>query len=261
MNKKDVAIYVCTHKKFDYKLDDEYYALQVGALGKTDLGYLKDSTGNNISERNPNYCELTGLYWIWKNSDFDIVGLTHYRRYFFRNLFDFKNKKVLNKAFIIIKLEKYDAILPNKRFYKESMYEIYKRDHHINDYENIREIIKKVSPEYLIDFDNFSKSHECFLYNMFICRKKLIDEYCDWLFKLLFELEKCTNIDSYDDYNKRIYGFLSERLFNVWIIHNKLRVYECNVYNTENSSFFVQTIKAPIGMKLKKIIYILGGRK
>ena len=69
--------------------DDMYIPLHVGAEGKKDkqgnpldLGYQKDNTGENISELNASYCELTGLYWAWKNLDADFIGLSHYRRHF-----------------------------------------------------------------------------------------------------------------------------------------------------------------------------------
>ena len=76
-------IIVCAHKK-DFVMDNELYMpLQVGkAIAKVDLGFQGDDTGDNISAKNPNYCELTGLYWAWKNLDADYIGLAHYRRHF-----------------------------------------------------------------------------------------------------------------------------------------------------------------------------------
>ena len=62
-------IYIAAHKKFNVPQLDNYAVLQVGAQGKENLGYLQDNTGDNISYKNPNFCELTGLYWIWKNCD------------------------------------------------------------------------------------------------------------------------------------------------------------------------------------------------
>ena len=64
--------------------NDVYMPLQVGkALSDVDLGVQGDDEGDNISTKNPNYCELTGLYWAWKNlKDADYIGLAHYRRYF-----------------------------------------------------------------------------------------------------------------------------------------------------------------------------------
>lgn len=88
-NTPTVKIIVATHKKYEMPQDAMYLPLHVGAEGKTDqngnpldLGYQKDNTGENISNKNAAYCELTGLYWAWKNLDTDYTGLAHYRRHF-----------------------------------------------------------------------------------------------------------------------------------------------------------------------------------
>ena len=78
----DIKILVAAHKKYWMPDDDVYVPLHVGAEGKESLGYLPDNTGDHISSKNPSYCELTGLYWAWKNLDCDYLGLVHYRRYF-----------------------------------------------------------------------------------------------------------------------------------------------------------------------------------
>lgn len=87
-NTPTVKIIVATHKKYEMPQDAMYLPLHVGAEGKTDqngnpldLGYQKDNTGENISNKNAAYCELTGLYWAWKNLDTDYTGLAHYRRH------------------------------------------------------------------------------------------------------------------------------------------------------------------------------------
>ena len=84
-----VKIIVATHKKYQMPKDDMYLPLHVGAEGKKDangneldLGYAKDNSGDNISNLNSSFCELTGLYWAWKNIDTDYIGLAHYRRHF-----------------------------------------------------------------------------------------------------------------------------------------------------------------------------------
>ncbi len=77
-----VKIIIATHKKYRMPDDEMYVPVQVGAEGKDDLGYTRDNTGDNISSLNPQFCELTGLYWAWKNLDADYVGLAHYRRHF-----------------------------------------------------------------------------------------------------------------------------------------------------------------------------------
>ena len=80
--KPKVKIIVATHKKYEMPKDDIYIPLHVGAEGKEDIGFIKDNTGDNISEKNPYFCELTGLYWAWKNLNADYIGLVHYRRHF-----------------------------------------------------------------------------------------------------------------------------------------------------------------------------------
>ena len=77
------SIFVATHKKFEFPLPDNYIPILVGSY-KFDLSiYQRDDDGEfQISYKNKNYCELTGLYWIWKNIRTDYVGLCHYRRYF-----------------------------------------------------------------------------------------------------------------------------------------------------------------------------------
>ena len=79
---KNIKIIVATHKEYNMPSDDIYLPVQVGAEGKKDLGYQKDNIGNNISKKNPFFCELTGLYWAWKNLKADYIGLAHYRRHF-----------------------------------------------------------------------------------------------------------------------------------------------------------------------------------
>ena len=79
---KDIKILVATHKKYLMPTDDIYIPIQVGAEGKEDLGFQKDNEGDNISAKNPFYCELTGMYWAWKNLNADYIGLVHYRRHF-----------------------------------------------------------------------------------------------------------------------------------------------------------------------------------
>ena len=77
-----IKIIVATHKKAKMPTQNSYLPIQVGASINPDLGYTKDNTGENISNKNPYYSELTGLYWAWKNLDSDYIGLVHYRRYF-----------------------------------------------------------------------------------------------------------------------------------------------------------------------------------
>ena len=77
-----IKIIIASHKKYQTAEEEMYVPIQVGAEVKEKIeGYIQDNTGDNISTKNPYYCELTGLYWAWKNLDADYIGLVHYRRY------------------------------------------------------------------------------------------------------------------------------------------------------------------------------------
>ena len=222
MNNKKIEIYIAVHKKVEVVNKDGYIPIHVGAEGKEDLGFIKDNTGDNISCKNPNYCELTAMYWMWKNLNTDIVGLVHYRRYFFKNFIAKNMNQTISKEQIERYLEKYDIILP-KPYYtcKKTVEEQYAINHNIADYKKVRRIISENTPEYLECFDKVSNRRYFYNFNMFIMNKKLFDDYAKWVFYILGELEKQVNIEDYSNYNKRIYGFLSERLFNVWIEKHK----------------------------------------
>lgn len=148
-----------------------------------------------------------------------------------------RNRKfdiILDEDSIIELIKKYDVILPKKRnYYIETVWSHYKNAHNISDLEETRKIIAEKFPEYLMSFDQVMKGKKLHLYNMFIMKKKDFDQYCNWLFEILFELENRIDISQYDNYQKRVFGFISERLFNVWLEYNRLRKFGVNVINLE----------------------------
>ena len=117
---KDIKIIIATHKQYFMPSDDMYLPLHVGKLGKEELGYQGDDTGDNISAKNPNYCELTGLYWAWKNLPNDYLGLIHYRRFFSVKNRAERKKNPLETLYLTHEeasqlLSQYDVIVPSKR--------------------------------------------------------------------------------------------------------------------------------------------------
>ena len=127
--------------------------------------------------------------------------------------------------------------------------------HNIEDYKKLRNIIEKNTPEYLDAFDKISKRRYFYNFNMFIMDKKLFNEYAKWVFFILEELEKQVDISNYNDYNKRIYGFLSERLFNVWIEkHQELKIKTLYANNVERKPWVdnVRNLKSKL---LTKVFY------
>ncbi len=235
----DIKIIIATHKTYQMPKDSMYLPLQVGAEGKADLGYVKDNSGDNISERNANYCELTGLYWAWKNLDADYIGLAHYRRHFcLKSSKGDKWQKILTKEQLEPLLQKHDIILPNPRnYFIETNYDQYVHAHHAEDLDTTREILQERYPDYLPIYDDYMKRTIGHRFNMFIMKKEIFDAYCSWLFEILFELEKRLDISDYSKNDARVFGFVSERLIDVWIENNKLSYLEMPVEFMEKENW------------------------
>lgn len=217
-----VKFFTITHKKYNEPIVNGYESIQVGAANKEQLGYLRDDSGDNISEKNANYCELTGLYWIWKNCDYEgNIGICHYRRYFVHEdgslLAPSEADRILESKDIILlqqqKLENFSSVL-----------EHYATRHHICDMQITRDVIGEKYPEYLPEFDELMKQPEMSCCNMMISSRRIFNDYCQWLFDILFEVERRVDISTYDNYQKRIFGFISERLLNVFVAHNQFDV-------------------------------------
>lgn len=233
------TIFICAHKKAELPQHPYFLPVQAGAaLHDAIPGYHLDSNGDNISAKNPHFCELTCHYWAWKNlKDVDIVGLNHYRRYF-----DFQwpwPKFSADKHFIktdeFLKqeyhfpdlgklLQKYDIILPVARHWRVSNTQQYAEYHIAKDWDTLRQIIKEHSPQYIPSFETtMDHCNTSVGYNMFITHWKYFDLYSEWLFDILFEVER--RVPPIDDpVQSRIYGYMSERLINVFCHHHRLRI-------------------------------------
>ncbi len=215
----DVKIIVATHKKYWMPDDPMYLPLHVGAEGKESIGYTPDNTGDNISSKNANYCELTGLYWAWKNLKADYIGLAHYRRHFSNGKrFGDKKDKVISQVELEKCLAEADILLPKPRnYWIETNYSQYAHAHHAIDLDTTRAIIQEKYPEYIKAYDESMKRTTGHRFNMFIMKKDKFDEYCKWLFDILFELESRLDISSYNKNDARVFGFVSERLLDIWL--------------------------------------------
>lgn len=220
----DIKIIIATHKKYWMPSDQMYLPLHVGKKGKDDLGYTGDDSGDNISEKNANYCELTGLYWAWKNLNAEYKGLAHYRRHFMlKGAKGTKQEKVMTQAQLETLLKRTDIVLPNPRnYFIETNYSQYVHAHHAEDLDVTREILVERYPKYVKAFDETMKSTVGHRFNMFIMKADLFDRYCEWMFDVLFELEKRLDISQYSAYDSRVFGFVSERLLDIWIQTNEL---------------------------------------
>lgn len=235
-----MVIYIVTHKDYQFPADNVYTPIKVGS-GNINSDILTDANGENISSLNPYFCELTALYWIWKNAREDIVGLVHYRRYFSSGScsVQINGRGILSREEIDSELSGFDLIVSKPRnYYIVKIKDHYIKAHGENDFELLRAEIENNEPAYIESFDAVMNSKKISLYNMFIARKEVIDEYCEWLFGILFSLKDKIPYETYDAYQRRVFGFMSERLFNVWIRANahKLKVKEMAVANIEGEN-------------------------
>ena len=238
---KDIKIIVATHKAYQMPEDTMYLPVQVGAEGKMSLGYTRDNEGENISSKNPNYCELTGLYWAWKNLKAEYLGMAHYRRHFSGKKHGDKWMRIATRREMEAFLDEKEILLPPKRnYFIETTYNQYAHAHHAEDLDLTREILVEKYPEYVATFDQCMKRTSGHKFNMFVMKREYADQYCEWLFSVLFELEKRLDISSYSKNDARVFGFVSERLLDVWMETNAMKYREIPVMFMEKQNWVVK---------------------
>lgn len=237
----DLKILVVTHKKYWMPEDNIYIPIFVGQKNENDLGYIRDNTGDNISEKNPNYCELTAMYWGWKNLNADYIGLVHYRRYFTKHNYRINKKKkqdILKRQDFERILKTTDVIVSDKRkYYIETIRSHYNHSHYKKDLDETEQIIKQNFPRYMESFELVMNRTWAHMFNMFVMRRDYFDRYCQWLFSILFELEKRIDISLYNSTEARVFGFISELLLDVWLETEKISYQEVNVSFMENQNW------------------------
>lgn len=241
-----VKIFVSTHKDVDLFESYVMQPVQVGCAS-SDLrfeGMHHDDEGENISELNPMYCELTTQYWAWKNVEADYYGFCHYRRYFdfaaerheenpYGEIMDDRinartqQRYGLDDENILDSVEGYDVItteikdlrgFPGANPTPLAQYAAAPRLH-IDDLTRVFAIVTELHPDYEEDVRAFlNGNHSCFC-NMFIMRKDIFNDYCEWLFPILQIFCEITDMSHYSKEALRTPGHLSERLFNVYYRH------------------------------------------
>ena len=243
-----VEIFVTAHKPTNYIKDDVFKPIQVGVgLGRKRIeGFLYDDSGDNISADNPRYCELTAQYWVWKNHlESDYVGFFHYRRYL---AFNNKTNKVSDVWGNIVEdffsdsiVQKYgltkdeinniidgaDIILPEKKDIRQmpNMGNNNREQFlgsgylHIEDLNIMLDVIKEKYPEFMSYANQYLAGHYTYLNNMYVMRKNIFSNYCEWLFDILKECDKRINYTNYSNEAIRTIGHLAERLLNIYLLY------------------------------------------
>lgn len=228
----NIKVFTCYHKQYDIADGDVIFPIHVGkACSSAKLNMQGDDTGENISVKNPYYCELTALYWAWKNSDADAIGLFHYRRFL-----NFKNRKTkwsqitdlckkfgIDSSHIQPLLMENDIILPQKTKRTLPLYENYDKHHIITDLDLALDILQEDYSDMFPVAQTVLKQQYGYFTNIFIARRDLFNEYCEWIFDILSKIESKIHEDvvTRETYQQRVYGFLSERLMSIFIEYKK----------------------------------------
>lgn len=185
--------------------------IQVGAaLTEKRIAMVLDNKGDNISEKNKKFCELTALYWIWKNDRTKYIGLSHYRRRF----------DISEEMAMWLPESDIDVVLTVPVLNLQGVRQQYCNDHIESDWNTMMEAVEYLFPEYLDTADRVQKGNYYYAYNMFITRKEILNQYCEWLFPILFRCEEIVG-DRGDTYQDRYPGFLAERLMTIFFEHHK----------------------------------------
>lgn len=243
---QSIRILVTAHKRVSIPDSLILQPVQVGPGNKGDrfVDYLHDDEGENISNLNPMYCELTTQYWAWKNIKSDYVGFCHYRRYFnFTEKLYEENPygEVMDGSIDETAVEKYglydqairkcvsgyDVIttgfhdlrqFPGDAETPREQYAAAERLHY-RDLEAVAQIVKDMHPDYSIDVDEFLDGHLSCFCNMYIMRNDIFSAYCEWLFPILERFCADADMSHYSKEALRTPGHLAERLFNIYYKH------------------------------------------
>ena len=244
-NNSHIKIFISCHKPTAYIKNNIMEPIQLGCANKKNhiKGILHDDDGkDNISQLNPMYCELTAQYWAWKNYDADYYGFCHYRRYF--NFTDKKFKEDpygnivetypgeyniakygLDEATITELVDKYDIVITERKDLRKmpghspSVMAQYVRAPllHKKDIHVLLDIIDEKYPEYSKSAHEFLKGHYSSFCNMYILKKEIFFKYAEWMFAVLEEFCKRTDMSKYSTEALRTPGHLSERLFGIFL--------------------------------------------
>ena len=241
-NMTTISLYTVYHKATHILQNPFIKPIQVGKGDDIDGISCRDNQGDNISAKNDSYCELTAQYWMWKHDqDSDYIGLMHYRRFFDFNSdaereldsagvieeaafnLDFAKKYGLGEENMQKQIVGYDIILPEPWDVRQESWNnlqhnyIASPHHHERDLNITRTVLAEKYPQYLPYFDAVMQAQSGYFTNMFIMRRKWFAEYSAWIFALLAEVEARLDISAYNTQEKRVFGYLAERLFNVWL--------------------------------------------
>lgn len=240
-----ITVGVAAHKPYPIPEDSCYLPIHVGKALHPEVAsemgprFVGDDTGDSISSLNATYCELTALYWLWRNCDSDYKGLMHYRRYLaspdsVRRHAPERLARVVAGSELVSMLEGHGAVLPRRRaYYIETM-----RSHwdHTQPPEQLAEaerVVADIEPSYSAALSRVLSSRGAHMFNMMVMNADMFDAYCAWLFPILAELVSRLDPASYPPFQARYPGRVSELLLDAWLDVNSVNYAELPTVSPE----------------------------
>lgn len=218
--KADIEVFKMVHHKdkplvTNYKDPVYVTSVQVGAsFADIRMTECIDNQGENISEKNGDYSELTGLYWIWKNKikrqDDTYYGLAHYRRFL-----ELSEDDLLRLADNGI-----DVVLPYPMPYEPNIEAHHLRYLSDSEWDAVLHALEELHPDYSRAFKDILKQEYFYNYNVILAKKDVLDDYCSWLFPLLFRIEENNDPNKEKEPN-RYMGYVGETLETLYFMYNK----------------------------------------
>lgn len=265
-----IAIFIVCHKPTHILKNSLFVPIQVGSALSDwrGEGMIYDNEGDNISEKNPEYCELTAQYWAWKNAECDYYGFFHYRRYFsFNSIHRIRSDgsvRIKRGTYPYIEVDdirgdltpyhldevwmqkiirEFDLVTVLRERINTTVYRQFCQYHPKESLDLVLDILTKKYPEYTLAAQKYMTSKEIYYMNMYIMKKDLFQKYMEWLFDILteFESEKCVEVTKNQKHVPRLIGYLAERLFGVFYAYQREHGAVCaelpylKFFNTDDS--------------------------
>lgn len=225
-----VKIFVACHKPYDFISDEVYTPIHVGRSISNCMDEMSemigDDTGDNISDKNPFYSEMTSLFWAWKNyHNSEYIGFCHYRRYF--------GEKITDDNIDSFFADGTDVILAGPMFRHYNRWNFFKTYVGSEDLAIMQMVVKKLYPDYYVTMTRYANDYIDYPLNMLLCRRELFDKYAEWIFSILFECEKHVKLSPYSR-ARRLYGYLAEFLMPVYFMHNGCKIKAMQFYRKDH---------------------------
>lgn len=224
LKQNPAQVYIARSHK-DHPLKEAYdmpqwaCSIQVGAaLCNQRLSDLSDATGENISHKNANYCELTALYWIWKNRLLTADDTQYYGLFQYRRVLDISKEDIEELA-----KDKVDVVLPYPMACEPSILEHHARYVKESDWNAMLQALSQIYPEYDEKAQEVLRQQYMYNYNIILAKKEVLKDYCEWLFAILEKTEELSVPKGYERADRYI-GYLGENLLTIYFMCNKKKL-------------------------------------